>query len=91
MANTMAHNVTHDARPLLHVTYLHWYYPIITARKHKTTKTMITPILKYISLVRRHPLDWDQPKHVTLSNPKMELDSLPDAMWLCGGGPPTNG
>ena len=66
MAHAMAHNVTHYARLVLHVTYVHIYYTIITARKHNATKTVITPILKYIGLVRRRPLDWAQLEIVTL-------------------------
>ena len=63
--------------------------------------------MKYIGLVRRHPLDHDQLKHVTMIDPshtpdggtkrakthhrsKRELDSPPDALWLCRGGPLAN-
>ena len=59
MANTMAHNVTHYARPVLHVTCVHTYYTIIATRKHKAVKTMISPLMKYINLVRQHLLDLD--------------------------------
>ena len=76
MASTMAHNVTHCARPVLHVIYLHAYYTIIATRKHKAARTMITLILKCIGLVRRRPLDWDHPEHVTVTDPSHDPHGL---------------
>ena len=69
IANTMPHEITHYARPVIHMTYMHAYCAIMSARQHKVARSMFNPLLKSICLARRQPIGWDQPDCITLTDP----------------------
>ena len=79
---------TQQCYPSIFVTEPHVHYTIMATHKDRAAKTIITPTLKEIGLIKRHPIDWGAANmsfRLTRAS-KMELDNPPDAVWLCGGG-----
>ena len=60
---TMTFKITHYARPVLDMTYVHEYHTIMSVCKHRVAGSMFTLVLKFICSTRRRTLGWDQPNH----------------------------